>query len=73
MQQNKHYVTFLYKSYDGLVELSNVLIKNTLFTVGSFDPGGFATGMITVFYTFLFVINGLTIVIIGLFTKYKEI
>jgi len=34
-----------------------------------FDPGGFGTGLYSVLNTFLFFVNGITIIIIGLFTK----
>ncbi len=47
--------------------LAPVVFAVTLFTVGQFDEGGFATGLITVIYTTSFVVNGMIIIVIGLF------
>ncbi|OMC89027.1 hypothetical protein BK128_03590 [Viridibacillus sp. FSL H7-0596] len=38
-------------------------------SVSPFDPGGFGTGILMVSYSFLFAVNGIIIIIIGLFTK----
>ncbi|MBD8034889.1 hypothetical protein [Solibacillus merdavium] len=38
-------------------------------SLSPFDPGGFGTGMMMVLYSFLFAVNGIIIIIIGLFTK----
>jgi hypothetical protein len=38
-------------------------------SVSPFDPSGFGTGMLMVSYSFLFAINGIIIIIIGIFTK----
>lgn len=41
----------------------------TYASVSPFDPGGFATGMLMVFFSFLFVLNGTIIIVIGIFTQ----
>ncbi|WP_409303927.1 hypothetical protein [Peribacillus sp. SCS-155] len=38
-------------------------------SVSPFDPGGFGTGMLMVAYSFFFAVNGIIIIIIGIFTK----
>lgn len=48
--------------------LSPVIFFVTGISVSPFDPGGFGTGLLMVSYSLLFAVNGLTIIIIGLFT-----
>jgi hypothetical protein len=38
-------------------------------SISPFDPGGFGTGMLMVSYSFLFALNGIIVIIIGMFTQ----
>ena len=49
--------------------LAPVVFFITFLSVAPFDPGGFGTGMISILYATLFILNGLVIIVIGVFTK----
>lgn len=49
--------------------LSPLVLFLTGISLSPFDPGGFGTGMWMLIYSFLFAVNGIIIIIIGLFTK----
>lgn len=48
--------------------LTPVVFGVTGISVSPFDPGGFGTGMFMVLFSFLFALNGIIIIIIGMFT-----
>ena len=52
-----------------LILITPIVFFVTMGILSPFDPGGFGTGMYSVLNTFLFFVNGITIIIIGLFTK----
>ena len=52
-----------------VVLFAPVIYYLTFAAVGPFDPGGFGTAMVSLFYGFLFFLNGIVIITIGLFTK----
>jgi hypothetical protein len=45
-----------------------LIFKVSLDIIGSFDPGGFASGAISIIYSSLFFINGFIIILIGIVT-----
>ncbi|WP_280768064.1 hypothetical protein [Salipaludibacillus daqingensis] len=49
--------------------ISPVIFYSSLFIGAQFDDGGFGTGIITLFFTTLVVLNGSIILFVGLFTK----
>ena len=52
-----------------LILITPIVFFGTMGILSPFDPGGFGTGLYSVLNTFLFFVNGITIIIIGLFTK----
>ncbi|MBS4209026.1 hypothetical protein [Bacillus sp. FJAT-50079] len=53
--------------------LAPVLFFATFSIVIPYDTGGFGTAMYSILYTALFLLNGIVITAIGVFTKRKEI
>ncbi|MGN7478774.1 hypothetical protein ACTHOQ_13050 [Solibacillus silvestris] len=49
--------------------LSPLVLFLTGIILSPFDPGGFGTGMWMLIYSVLFAVNGIIIIITGLFTK----
>ncbi|WP_042351422.1 hypothetical protein [Bacillus massiliigorillae] len=49
--------------------LSPIVFFVTFSSVIPFDSGGFGAAMIAMMYSFLFFINGIIVVLIGLFTR----
>lgn len=54
-----------------LLLLTPIVFFSTYAVINPFDSGGFGTGIFTVLNSFLFFVNGLIIIIIGVFTKGK--
>ncbi|MCQ6268677.1 hypothetical protein M1K46_24185 [Fictibacillus sp. WQ 8-8] len=52
-----------------VILITPLIFKISLDVIGSFDPGGFATGAITLIYSTLFFINGIIIILIGITTN----
>ena len=52
-----------------LILVTPIVFFGTMAIVSPFDPGGFGTGLFCILNTFLFLVNGITIIIIGLFTS----
>jgi hypothetical protein len=52
-----------------VILITPLVFKISLDTISSFDPGGFATGAITLIYSCLFFMNGIIIICIGLVTS----
>ena len=57
--------------WSGLVVilLTPIVFFVTMETLSPFDPGGFGAALISMLNTFLFFVNGIVIIIIGLFTR----
>lgn len=52
-----------------LILITPLIFFITMAVVSQFDSGGFGIGIFSVLNTFLFFVNGITIIIIGLFTS----
>jgi len=52
-----------------LLLITPIVFFVTMGVVSRFDSGGFGTGLFSVLNTFLFFVNGIVIIIIGLFTR----
>jgi hypothetical protein len=52
-----------------VILITPLVFKISLDAISSFDPGGFATGSITLIYSCLFFISGIIIICIGLATR----
>ena len=52
-----------------LILITPIVFFVTMGILSPFDPGGFGTGLYSVLNTFLFFVNGITVIIIGLFTR----
>ncbi|WP_155894960.1 hypothetical protein [Bacillus sp. 123MFChir2] len=52
-----------------VVLLTPIIFFSTGFVVSFFDPAGWGTAMLMISYSLLFAINGIMIIVIGLFTK----
>ena len=57
--------------WSGLVVilLTPIVFFVTMETLSPFDPGGFGAALLSILNTFLFFVNGIAIIIIGLFTR----
>ena len=57
--------------WSGLVVilLTPIVFFVTMEILSPFDPGGFGAAFISILNTFLFFVNGIVIIIIGLFTR----
>ena len=53
----------------GLILITPIVFFVSMGILSPFDPGGFGAGMYSVLNTFLFFVNGIAIIILGLFTK----
>ena len=52
-----------------LILIIPIVFFVTMGILSPFDPGGFGTALISLLNSFLFFVNGITIIIIGLFTR----
>ena len=52
-----------------LILITPIVFFVTMEILSPFDPGGFGAALFSLLTTFLFFVNGITIIIIGLFTK----
>lgn len=52
-----------------VILITPLVFKISLDAISSFDPGGFATGAITLIYSCLFFMNGIIIICIGIATS----